>query len=369
VTRRQDNREAPESPGLDPREEFSRDELQLAARNHGIPLEALRYDVTPIGLHYLLTHYDIPVVDADSWRLAVGGEVAHPFSLSLSDIHAMDAVTLHVTMECAGNGRAHLSPRPISQPWMVEAVGSAEWTGMPLRSVLEQAEVREDVVEVLFSGLDRGVESGLEQTYERSLAVADAKRDEVLLAYEINGQPLPPQHGYPLRLIVPGWYGMTNVKWLQGITCLSQPFSGYQQANAYRLLQSETDVGVPVTRMLPRSLMVPPGVPDFMSRERFVEARPCLIEGRAWSGLGSITIVEISTDGGRSWREAELGKQASTWAWRHWRYEWKTPEPGSHVLCSRAIDDAGNTQPTEMRWNLKGYANNEVQRVPVTVRA
>jgi sulfane dehydrogenase subunit SoxC len=368
LTTRQGKREAPGPPKLDASEGISHDELQLATRNHGIPLEALRHDVTPLGLHYLLTHYDIPIVDPEGWRLEVGGEVARPLTLSLADLRARDAVTLHVTMECAGNGRAQLSPRPISQPWLVEAVGSAEWTGAPLRGLLEEAGVGEQAVEVLFAALDRGVESGVEQTYERSLAVEDAMRDEVLLAYEMNGQPLPTQHGYPLRLIVPGWYGMAHVKWLHRIACLTEPFDGYQQAHGYRLTVSDDDPGVPVTRMLPRSLMVPPGIPDFMSRERFVEAEPCVIEGRAWSGLGSIARVEVSTDAGESWHDAELGEPGSEWAWSSWRYEWEAPEPGVHLLCSRATDAAGNRQPAEVRWNLKGYANNAVQLVPVTVR-
>jgi DMSO/TMAO reductase YedYZ molybdopterin-dependent catalytic subunit len=358
-----------ESPGLDTREEFSRDELQLAARNHGIPLEALRYDVTPLGLHYLLIHYDIPAVNPEIWKLVVGGEVEHKLSLSLTDIHARRAVTVHVTMECAGNGRAQLLPRPISQPWLVEAVGSAEWTGTPLRGVLDEAGVRDEAVEVLFTALDRGIEGGVEQAYERSLSLADAMADEVILAYEVNGQPLPPQHAYPLRLIVPGWYGMTNVKWLHRITCLSEPFRGYQQESAYRMLEREGEDGSPVTRMMPRSLMVPPGIPDFMTRERFVEPKPCLIEGRAWSGLGRIARVEISTDGGSHWQDAELGPQESPWAWRSWRFEWKAPEPGRCTLCSRATDEAGNRQPSDVQWNLKGYANNAVQRVAVTVRA
>src|SRR5438270_6845485 len=169
------------SSGLHPGEEFSYDELQLAARNHGIPLEALRYDVTPIGLHYLLTHYDIPVVDPESWRLEVGGEVERPLSLSLPDIRAREAVTLHVTIECAGNGRAQLSPRPLSQPWLVEAVGSAEWTGTSLSAVLDEAGLREGAAEVVFTGLDRGIQGGVDQFYERSLSIADAMRDEVLL--------------------------------------------------------------------------------------------------------------------------------------------------------------------------------------------
>jgi sulfane dehydrogenase subunit SoxC len=350
-------------------QDFSREELQLATRNHGTPLEALRYDVTPVGLHYLLIHYDIPVVDPASWRLAVAGAVEHELSLSLPDLRARRAVTLHVTMECAGNGRAELSPRPPSQPWLVEAVGSSHWTGTPLKGVLEEAGVDEDAVEILFTGLDRGLESGVEQTYERSLSVTDAMRDEVLLAYDLNGDPLPPQHGHPLRLVVPGWYGMANVKWLDRITVLREAFRGFQQANAYRLLDSEADVGVPVTRMLPRSLMVPPGIPDFMSRQRFVDRGNHRIDGRAWSGLGPIARVEVSVDGGASWNDAHLQAQASPFTWCAWRYDWTADESGSYVLCSRATDEAGNCQPTDVRWNVKGYANNAVQRVPVTVRS
>jgi sulfane dehydrogenase subunit SoxC len=353
---------------LDSRAEFSHDELQLATRNNGIPLEALHYDVTPPGLHYLLIHWDIPVVDPERWRLEIGGEVERPLSLSLAELRARPAVTFHVTFECAGNGRAQLSPRPLSQPWLVEAVGSSEWTGTPLRGVLEEAGVSDDAVEILFGGLDHGIENGIEQNYERSLELADATRDEVLLAYEMNGQPLLPQHGYPLRLIVPGWYGMAHVKWLAHITALREPFRGYQQATAYMLLEDEGDVGVPVTRMLPRSLMVPPGFPDFLSRERFLDRQPCVVDGRAWSGYGSITTVEVSADGGETWDAATLGPPTSSWAWRSWSWEWKSPAPGRHVLCSRATDNAGNVQPTEVRWNLKGYANNAVQRVPVTVR-
>ncbi|HET6662727.1 MAG TPA: molybdopterin-dependent oxidoreductase [Acidimicrobiales bacterium] len=190
------------------------EELALAARNHGMPLEALRYDVTPVGLHYLLIHFDIPQVDAETWRLEIGGEVRSPLSLSLDDMKQRPRASFACTLECAGNGRARLSPRPLSQPWLEEAVGNAEWTGTPLAPLLEEAGVEDTAVEVLFTGLDRGIQGEAEHAYERSLPVDEALRPDVLLAYEVNGQPLPPQHGFPLRLIVPGWYGMTLVKWL-----------------------------------------------------------------------------------------------------------------------------------------------------------
>jgi DMSO/TMAO reductase YedYZ molybdopterin-dependent catalytic subunit len=348
--------------------ELTLEELQLAARNHALPLEALRYPVTPVGLHYVLTHYDIPAVDPAEWRLTVTGHVRQELELTLDDVRARHGVRRPVTLECAGNGRALTAPRALSQPWLVEAVGTGEWGGTPLRSLLEEAGVGEAAREVLFTGLDRGVEGEVEQNYERSLPLAEAVRDEVLLAYELNGQPLPPQHGAPLRLVVPGWYGMASVKWLERITVLDQAFDGYQQRVGYRLRQDEDETGEPLGRMLPRALMVPPGIPDFLTRERFVNRGPCLVEGRAWSGYGPIAAVSVSWDGGATWNEAELAEQSDQWAWTGWTYTWEPESPGRYELACRARDAAGNEQPVEPPWNLGGYANNAVQRVIVTVR-
>jgi sulfane dehydrogenase subunit SoxC len=339
-------------------------ELRLAARNHGLPLEVLREPITPIGLHYLLIHYDIPAVDADTFRLEVQGAVERPLSLSLDDLRARERATRPITFECAGNGRALLSPRPVSQPWLSEAVGTAEWGGTPLGPLLEEAGPLESAVEAVFTGLDSGVEGGVFQHYQRALPLAEAERG--LLAYEMNGGPLPPQHGFPLRLVVPGWYGMTNVKWLTAITVLEEPFQGFQQSVAYRMYGEDGEPGEPLTRMMPRSLMVPPGVPDFMTRERHLEPGPVTLRGRAWSGWGRIAAVAVSTDGGASFGEAELDEPVGEAAWRGWRFDWDAPE-GEHVLFSRATDAAGNTQPLEPPWNLKGYANNAVERVRVVV--
>ena len=346
---------------------LSAEELQLAARNHALPLEMLREPITPLGLHYLLIHFDIPAVDTDTWRLQVGGHVERPLTLSLDDLKARPARTLPVTLECAGNGRALLSPRPVSQPWLTEAIGTAEWTGTPLAPILEEAGVSSAGAEVVFTGLDRGVQGDVEQLYERSLPLAEALRDEMLLAYAVNRVPLPPQHGFPLRLVVPGWYGMTHVKWLQSVTVVDEPFRGWQQAVSYHLKSSEDDPGRPVTRILPRSLMVPPGIPDFMTRTRFVDAGPLTLTGRAWSGWAPIEWVEVSADGGRTWSRAELGEPLSDFAWRGWSYRWQA-EPGEHELCCRAADAAGNEQPEAAEWNFDGFCNNSVQRVHVVVR-
>jgi DMSO/TMAO reductase YedYZ molybdopterin-dependent catalytic subunit len=337
------------------------EELQLAARNHALPLEALRDDITPIGLHYLLIHFDIPQVDAHTWRLAVDGLVERPLSLTLAELKTRPARTLAVTLECAGNGRALLPSRAPNQPWLLEAVGTAEWTGMPLAPLLEEAGLQQDAIEVVFTGLDRGVQGDVEHDYARSLPLAEALRDEVLLAYAINGEPLPPQHGFPLRLVVPGWYGMTHVKWLRSITVAGSSFDGWQQTVAYRLGDD-----TPVSRMLPRSLLVPPGIPDFLTRERRVSAGPCLLEGRAWSGHGAIERVEVSVDGGRSWSDATLAEPISEFAWRGWTFRWDATS-GEHALACRATDASGRSQPDAGESNEGGYCNNEVQRVRVTV--
>ena len=332
------------------------DELGLAARNHGFPLELLREPVTPVGLHYLLIHFDIPALDAASWRLEIGEA-----SFTLDELTARERVTAPVTLECAGNGRALLGgERAASQPWLIEAVGNSEWTGTPLAPLLRETGLADGALEIVFTGADRGVQGGVEHDYQRSLPLAEALRGDVLLAYEMNGAPLPPQHGYPLRLVVPGWYGMTHVKWLRRIEAVEKPFGGWQQTEAYLIDD------VPVTRMLPRALMVPPGIPDFLSRERFVDEGLHTLVGRAWSGRGAIVRVEVSGDGGDTWADAVLDPPLGEHAWRGWHADWEA-RPGEHELLCRATDAAGNVQPLEGAWNHGGYQNNAVQRVRVKV--
>ena len=353
-------------PSLEPTDDLiTYEELQLATRNRGLPLEALRYDVTPAGLHYLLIHFDIPALDPADWRLRIGGRVNATLELSLATLRAMPRQTLTVTLECAGNGRARLSPRPLSQPWLEEAVSTAEWTGTPLAGVLAQAGLAEDAVELVFTGADRGVQGGVEQDYARSPPLADATQPEVLLAYEMDGRPLEPQHGFPLRLIVPGWYGMTSVKWLTSIEAVARPFEGYQQTPAYHYQRSAEELGEPVRRIRPRALMIPPGVPDFFTRRRIVEAGPQTLRGRAWSGEAAITRVEVGIDG--QWLSAELQPPVGPYAWLGWSVDWAATA-GEHELVCRAVDAAGNEQPSEQPWNYQGMGNNLVQSVPVTVR-
>lgn len=352
--------------GLATDDRFYREEVQLASRNRGMPLEGLRYAITPSGMHYLLVHFDIPYVDARQWRLQIGGEVNRPLELTLEDLKKRPAVTLPVTLECAGNGRALLEPRPVSQPWLVEAVGTAEWTGTPLRALLDEAGLKNEAAEILFTGLDRGIQGEEVQDYQRSLSVEEARREGVLLAYAMNGRPLEPQHGFPLRLLVPDWYGMASVKWLGRIDAIAEPFCGYQMTGTYRYSQSADDPGDPVTLVRVRALMVPPGIPDFRTRIRLLEAGEVTLSGRAWAGRLGVARVEVSADGGETWSESVLDETVSPYAWRGWTCPWSA-RPGRHTLCVRATDSEGNVQPTAQYWNRQGMGNNMAQRIEVLV--
>src|SRR5688572_12623031 len=327
---------------------FTAEEVALAARNRGMPLEALRYDVTPAGLHYLLIHFDIPDADESSWKLEIGGLVGRPRSLSLAELKALPAKTLRVTMECAGNGRGQLSPRYPSVPWLEEGVSTADWTGVPLAALLQQASLSPLAKEIVFHGADRGFDAGVEHHFARSLAV-----------------PQPPQHGAPLRLVVPRWYGMASVKWLQAIEAIDCAFDGFQQARGYHFRRRADEKGEPCTLMRVNCLMVPPGIPDFYSRRRTVEAGKVALAGRAWSGSAPIARVQWALDG--VWRDAVLAP-ARDLCWRGWSAEWPAT-PGTYELACRATDAAGNVQPLEAPWDLSGFGNNGVQRIQVTVRA
>ena len=360
------------NPFLDPKSRshsvdavYHREETALANRKHGMLLEALRHDVTPAGLHYLLIHFDVPyVADASQWRLSIGGRVATPFDITLDEIKRLPQKTLRVTLECAGNGRSNMSPRWPSMPWMEGAVGTAEWTGTPLRPLLERAGLLSDAVDVVFTGADRGYDK-VEHNYGRALSPAHAMRDDVLLVTAMNGQPLLPQHGFPLRLIVPGWYGMASVKWLDRVEVWDRKFDGPQQVDTYIFKQDRSDPGVPVTSIRVKSLMVPPGMPDWYTRRRLVEAGPVTVHGRAWSGDGvAIAKVEFGCDG--VWQTAELGPAVGgRYAWRAWSCRWQAVK-GEHELTCRATDANGQVQPVEPRFDNGGFGNNAVHRVPVT---
>jgi DMSO/TMAO reductase YedYZ molybdopterin-dependent catalytic subunit len=353
--------------GIEESRQYHEEELQLAFRNKALPLEGLRYDVTPVGMHYTLTHYDTPFVSPTDWQLVVSGAVRQRLTLGLAELERRPARTLRVTLECAGDGRALLHPRPISQPWLTGGVSTAEWTGTPLRMLLDEVGPNPDVTTVVFTGLDHGIEGGVEQDYQRALPLEEARKDEVLLAWAMNGRPLEPQHGYPVRLVVPSWYGMTHVKWLRAIDLATEPFEGYQNAVAYRYSPSRAEPGEPVSLMRVRSLLIPPGFPDFLTRTRIVRRGSVELAGRAWSGFAPISRVDVSVDGGRSWAPAEVGEATHPYSWQWWSYHWQATAAGVHELCCRATDAAGNVQPLEPFWTARGMGNNGVQRLQVVV--
>ncbi|HEY0690751.1 MAG TPA: molybdopterin-dependent oxidoreductase, partial [Kribbella sp.] len=225
---------------------------------------------------------------------------------------------------------------------------------------------REDAVDVVFTGADHGIERGVEQDYQRGLSVAEALEAGAVVAWEMNGQTLPPQHGYPLRLVVPGWYGMASVKWLRSIEVIDHEFTGFQNAVAYRLRREAGEPGEPISRIEPRALLIPPGHPDFMSRHRFVPAGVVTLRGRAWSGWAPIERVEVSVDAGAHWQDAKLDAAGNDLAWRGFHFDWQAV-PGEHVLSARAHDASGRVQPVEAPWNRGGFANNSAQRLTVLV--
>ncbi|MGH1480214.1 MAG: sulfite oxidase [Geminicoccales bacterium] len=353
-------------PAPDEGDRYYLEELSLAFRNRGMPLEALQYPVTPTGLHYLLIHFDIPVIDQTDWRLEIGGLVERPISIDLETIKAMPKVTRKVTMECAGNGRARMSPRPVSQPWLNGAIGTAEWTGTPLAEVLKQVNPLPSAVDFVFTGEDAGMEAGEMQRYQRSLNMDQAMGDEALLVYAMNGAPLEPQHGFPLRLLVPGWYGMTSVKWLRHIEAIDRRFDGHYMDGTYRYRDNVDVPGEPVTYQRVRSLMVPPGMPDFYNRKRMVPAGQHKLIGRAWAGPRAIAKVEVSVDAGQTWSLANLEASDAACCWQGWTFDW-TASIGETTLQVRATDEAGETQPDEPIWNIHGMGNNAIQKVDVII--
>ena len=344
---------------------FEPEEVWLANRNHGGYLEMMALDVTPTGAHYLLSHFDVPLIDAGAFRLRLGGAFANPFEMTLEEIRARPAVTLPVTMECAGNGRARMEGRNASMPWGELAFGTAEWTGTPLAPLIREAAPRADAVEVSFTGADRGFDSGVAHAFGRSLTLDQIEALDALVVWAMNGEPLLPQHGAPCRLIVPGWYGMASVKWLTEIEALTEPYRGFQQVETYRYRQEAGEDGVPVTEIAVRSLMIPPGVPDWYSRARYLEPGRVTVRGRAWSGAGR-RITRVALGVGEDWRDAVLGDRAGDYAWTPWSVDWDAA-PGEHVLRCRAWDEAGEEQPLEPVWNLSGFGNNLAQEVRVLV--
>jgi len=332
------------------------------------PSHLLTSWITPNELFYVRSHFYTPAIREAEWTLRIDGEVDAPLMLTLDAMRQLASKTIAVTMECAGNGRSFHDPPVAGVQWEKGAVGTARWTGVPLVEVLTRAGIKPSAKYVWFDGADTGV--GTAPDFIRSLPIEKAVHPDTLLAYEMNGERLPTPHGFPLRAIVPGWEGAYSVKWLTHIAVSDRNHDGAFVQAAYRLprwpvspgtLVSAADT-VPVTELSVKSIVTEPAA-DSVVRS----GGPVTIGGFAWSGDAQIRRVDLSTDNGRTWSSARLGRDQARYAWRRFEFVWRPMEPGSHVVLSRATDARGRIQPVKAEWNPGGYLWNAIDQVRVNV--
>jgi DMSO/TMAO reductase YedYZ molybdopterin-dependent catalytic subunit len=326
--------------------------------------------VTPNALFYVRNHFKQPELDPRDWLLKIEGAVEHTLELTYDELLKMASRTQPVTLECAGNGRVLLTPKEAGAQWELGAVSNAEWSGVPLAAVLDRAGVRPGAVEVLLEGADKGEsrdepKSPGEIQYARSVPLEKARRD-VLLAHRMNGEPLPAAHGFPLRALVPGWYGMASVKWLTRIVVLDRPFHGFFQSLQYTYWERVNGAPTltPITQLQVKAEISRPGAYEVVAAGKSYR-----VHGAAWTGDGTVTKVELSVDGGKSWQTTRLIDDAVPYAWRRWEYEWRTPaRAGKQRLMARATDSQGRTQPLERDRDRRNYMISHVLPIDVEVR-
>jgi DMSO/TMAO reductase YedYZ molybdopterin-dependent catalytic subunit len=334
---------------------------QKEPKNLEAPFDLIDSYLTPNELFYIRSHFPTPCLDRASYRLRVDGAVSNPFSLSYDELRSMRSETRVATLECAGNSRVFLVPQVQGAQWELGAVSNAEWTGVPLRSLLERAGLADDACEIVLEGADRGTpkEEPIPPepiSYAWSLPRAKAIQPEVLVAYQMNGGDLSPDHGFPVRAIVPGHYGMSSVKWLTGIRAVREPFRGYWLTSDYAYWASMD--GTPVRRAL-GEMQLKSEIARPRVYETLVPNQTYTVFGAAWAGETDVTEIAVSTDGGQSWVQAEFLDPVRRHAWRRWKYEWLTPkEPGQYTLLARARDASGNVQPDKHDRNYGTYVIN-----------
>lgn len=338
--------------------------------NLEMPFGTLDDFITPNDRFYIRSHFPVPQIDRSTWRLRIEGAVESPLELSYDDLCGLPSTTIPATLECAGNGRVFLVPKVKGTQWELGAVGNAQWTGVSLGEVLRRAGVKAGALEVILEGADCGTISEAPKPagkihYARSVPLSKAL-EGVLLALEMNGEPLAPSHGFPLRAIVPGWFGMAAVKWLQRIVVTEQSYNGYYQTVDYAFWQRD-DVGVglvPITQMQVKASIARPGINEVIPAGTEFKVR-----GAAWTSDARITKVEMSVDGGATWGEASLGEETAPNCWQLWEWNWKTPAtPGRCILLARATDSRGRTQPMERDPDRGSYEINHCLPIEVEIR-
>jgi DMSO/TMAO reductase YedYZ molybdopterin-dependent catalytic subunit len=333
--------------------------------NSETPLDDLHGWNTPTNRFFVRNHFAVPCIDLTTWQLTITGCVANPMQWTYEKLIEAPERSLFATIECAGNGRSFLQPRAAGVQWGAGAVANAEWTGIPLHLLLKQAGLRPEAVELLFQGADYGREDGHPHTmhFARSLPLGKAMHPDTLLATHMNGEPLQPNHGFPLRLLVPGWYGVANVKWLHRIEVLNHPFHGYFQSTKYTVADPSSTRRHIVRGGLIKSEILGPGP------GRLLVPGPVRISGLAWSGEKPVALVEVSTDGGRQFSPATLIGPQAPYSWVMWEYHWEAARPGSYKLLSRAVSQDGMVQPREHETHYEGYQVHYSRAVTVVVQA
>jgi DMSO/TMAO reductase YedYZ molybdopterin-dependent catalytic subunit len=326
--------------------------------------------LTPTALFYVRSHSPAPKLDAESYRLQIGGAVRNPLSLTYQQLREMPAVTRLALLECAGNSRVFLVPQVPGAQWELGAAGNAEWTGIPLLALLERAGLEDDACEIVLEGPDRARPSekpipAAPVAYARSLPRAKALQPEVLIAYQMNGHDLTEDHGYPVRAIVPGHYAMASVKWLTRIYAVKEPFKGYWQTSDYAYW--DYAAGHPVRRPL-GEMRVKSEIFRPAPYETVAPNQAYTVFGAAWVGETEVTEVLVSTDGGQTWAEAEFIDPVHRYAWRRWKFDWVTPkERGQCKLLSRAKAANGDFQPDQHDENYASYVIDHVLPIEITV--
>lgn len=335
--------------------------------NSETPLETARGWVTPTRLFFVRNHFAVPEIDVDRWALRVEGSVSKARRWTFQELTDLPERTVFATVECAGNGRSFLKQAAPGVQWGAGAVGNAEWTGVPLRLVLEESGVRPEAIEVLFEGADRGHEHDHpdEMNFARSLPLAKALDPDTLLVHRMNGETLEPSHGFPLRLFVPGWYGVASVKWLTRIQVLAKPFNGYFQSTKYTYQRQgangvETAIVGPM-RLKAEILRPRAGATLGLGANR--------IAGLAWAGEEPVAHIEVSTDGGKTWADATRAGPQAPYSWTLWEYLWEVAKPGQYELLARAVDFSGKVQPAEHNPLDGGYHIHFTRPVSVRVES
>jgi DMSO/TMAO reductase YedYZ molybdopterin-dependent catalytic subunit len=330
-------------------------------------LKHLQSFITPTKLFYVRMHFPIPKIDKNNWRLRIEGSVEQPFGINFHELTKLESRKVPATLECAGNSRGFLEPKVKGVQWGLGGVSNAEWTGVPLSRVLDRAGMKSSAREIIFKGADHGkledpkAPRG-EVSFARSIPIEKAR--DVLLAYKMNDVDLPPEHGFPVRAIVPGWYAVASVKWLQRIVVSDKPFNGYYQTLDYSFWKKRGDLSelTALAEMQTKAIITSPAEGEIVPANSNVRMR-----GAAWTGTGEITKVEVSADGGSTWNSAKLISESKPGAWRFWEFDWKTSaEPAKTTLIARATSSKGETQPIKRDPDRGTYMINHL--VPITVQ-